>query len=404
MFEHNFSHYLTYGATDQRTIIELSSVIDGLVVPSTVASFQRDGTGGFVLTLSARVDSPNYVIDPRFPLFQQALDSPKKSHETLAELLGDTGLVCDYRPSPNDFDDARLELIAEHWIKFNVGYTKVDSKFEKYAKRLNESVVPEDSKGPRYVLAPYFMARGANDPWWERSQRFFEFTREQSKNKVECIQVIALTESNQMPEAIDRIDSARVAIWIDDLNEIVASPERLASYLRGIRHAQQGNVDTFALYGGFFSVLAANVGLNGSCHGIGFGEHRRWIELPRSGPPPARYYVPLLHRYVSREDAFALWRADDELFQCECVECQGKNPIQLGYHELMKHSVYCRDLEIQNWQTDVSDIPQRLAEEHGQFTEALDFATMSERRRDSLFRLGSHIPRWISAFSEVALR
>ena len=401
MFGSEFSHYLTYGATDQRTIIELSDVIDGLLVPSTVASFQRDGTRGFVLTLSASVDSPDYAIDPRFPLFQQPLVNPKKSHESLAALLGDADLVCDYQPMPHDFDNERLESIADRWIKFNLGYTKVDSKFQKYAQRLNESVVPEDSKGPRYVMAPYFMARGVKDPWWERSRYFFEITRQKLESQGECVRVVALSESNQMPEAINQIDCSNIAVWIDDLNEIAASSDRLASYLRGIRHAERNDVNAFALYGGFFSVLASNVGLKGNCHGIGFGEHRRWIELPRSGPAPARYYVPILHRYVSREDAFALWRADEELFECKCVECQGKNPIQLGYHELMKHSVYCRDMEIRKWQIDVGDISERLSEEYEQFAEALDFATMSERRRDNLFRLGSHIPRWINAFSDI---
>ena len=71
MFD-RFSHLLSYGATDQKTVLELLGKYQGLIVPGTVAAFQRQGTGGFVLSLSATADAPPYRIDPRFPLFQKA--------------------------------------------------------------------------------------------------------------------------------------------------------------------------------------------------------------------------------------------------------------------------------------------------------------------------------------------
>ena len=68
MFTRQFSHYLSYGASDQKTVVDLRDVYNGILVPGTVAAFQREGTGGFVLSLSA-ADSIPYVIDPRSPLF-----------------------------------------------------------------------------------------------------------------------------------------------------------------------------------------------------------------------------------------------------------------------------------------------------------------------------------------------
>jgi hypothetical protein len=97
----------------------------------------------------------------------------------------------------------------------------------------------------------------------------------------------------------------------------------------------------FALYGGFFSVMAGTVGLVGSSHGIGYGEYRAWPELPRSGPPPARYYLRQLHRYIAQEDAQRLWMADRNLASCPCNQCMGRAPIELEYHDLMRHSVEC---------------------------------------------------------------
>src|SRR6266511_1278969 len=118
MFE-PFSHYLSYGATDQQTVRDLTGAYNGLVVPGTVAAFQRQGTGGFVLALSATQAAAKYVIDPRFPLFQQPLSQPKKSHFALADLLGVPELVSITHPDPSDFVPERINTIARNWVRFN---------------------------------------------------------------------------------------------------------------------------------------------------------------------------------------------------------------------------------------------------------------------------------------------
>ncbi|NBD34368.1 MAG: hypothetical protein GVY30_00025 [Chloroflexi bacterium] len=406
MFDRGFSHYLTYGATDQHTIVELSQIIDGVIVPATVAAFQKDGTGGFVLSLSARESAPDYVIDPRFPLYQQALRGserkPKKSHLMLSELLEDEGLVQASDPSPNDFDDKRLAGIAKKWVEFNLGYTEVDAKFQKYAERLGERILPQDAKTPKYIIAPYFMASGVEDPWWERSQRFFELTKEAVGSDSECLRVVAVKSADALPDAIESISEERIGLWVNDLHELTTDPADLAGYLRGIRAASASEISVFALYGGFFSVIASKVGLNGSCHGIGFGEHRKWVELPSSGPAPARYYSPALHRYVSQEDAYQLWRIDEEFFGCQCAECKGQNPLRLDYHELMKHSVRCRAEEISNWrQFRLDEISAKLKEQYARFIETVESANIAERDKDRLLRLPRHLPNWFRAVDEI---
>src|ERR1044072_6146958 len=177
MFE-SFSRYLAYGATDQQTLIELRDAYTGLLVPATIAAFQRQGTGGFVLTLSATTEAPPYVIDPRFPLFQQALAAPKKSHTALAELLDDPKLIVTTQdPSPDEFSDERIAAIARHWVEFNSGYgSKENAAFDKYAQRLGEDVRPEQAQSPEAIIAPYFACDGPDDPWWARSALFFEQT------------------------------------------------------------------------------------------------------------------------------------------------------------------------------------------------------------------------------------
>ena len=101
---------------------ELAGDYGGLLVPGTVAAFRREGTGGFVLTLSATSQAPEYAIDPRFPLFQQALSSPKKSHLALAELFGVPDLIRTRPPTPDDFTEAVIRTVASNWAEFDGGY------------------------------------------------------------------------------------------------------------------------------------------------------------------------------------------------------------------------------------------------------------------------------------------
>ena len=80
---------------------ELREEYEGILVPGTVAAFQKEGTGGFVLALSASTAQIPYVIDPRSPLFQQPLPKPKKSHQSLKHILG---LPSDYEPNAESFN------------------------------------------------------------------------------------------------------------------------------------------------------------------------------------------------------------------------------------------------------------------------------------------------------------
>lgn len=403
MFNQRFSHYLTYGATDQHTFIELSGVFDGLIVPGTIAAFQRDGTGGFVLTLSATDTSPAYLIDPRFPLFQQGLSTPKKSHLMLAELLGDEGLVVNKDPSPEDFDDARLRAIARQWVDFNMGYTGVTEKFDKYAARLKEEIIPENVKLPSAVIAPYFMVSGADDPWWQASKKLFDFTLEALSGRLECIRVIAVKSTSFLREVLDDTRDKRLMVWVNDLHELQSGEDTLSEYCNGISHASSNEKQVFALYGGFFSVLMSNFGLMGSCHGVGFSEHRNWIELPRSGPAPARYYSRFLHRYISQEQAYELWKIDSEKYGCDCAECESRSPLELEYHALMKHSVHCRNLEIQECVgKSVEELREMLIKSKSRYTHSLSASSLSERKKSSLERLSEHLSTWISVLKGLA--
>ena len=185
-------HFLGYSASDQRTVRELVGLYHGILVPATVATFQREGTAGFVLSLSATESRPPYVIDPRFPLFQQHIQKVKASHEALADILDDQNLIAAGVPQPSDFTSKRIERIATAWVDFNLSYrTRQSAKFQKYADRLGEELDKSDAMGPQRVLAPYFCAHDASDPWWGKSVEFYNKTVEVADSRIAVTRVLA---------------------------------------------------------------------------------------------------------------------------------------------------------------------------------------------------------------------
>lgn len=403
MFDTQFDHYLTYGATDQRTLRELQDSFTGLIVPGTVAAFQKEGTGGFVLTFSATQAATPYLIDSRFPLFQKKLPNPKKSHNELATILGDPSLISPNRdPNPRDFTPERIDLITRSWVEFNQGYQyAANAKFDKYALRLNEPVVPERTKSPRFVLAPYTMTSGTDDPWWNVSRMLYELTCRHIGETEKCIRVIAATSETGLSHLLRVLPDSRALVWVSDLDELDSSEEALGSYARAIREARD-DMQLFALYGGFFSVLLSAVGLRGSCHGIGFGEHRAYPELQRSGPPPSRFYMPTLHRYVPTDLAYQLWRHDPALAECGCRVCDGMPPVALDYHSLMMHSVLCRAREIDDWVgADLKLITERLEVERRTYLDNLARSGAPDIIKEKGEIAATPLDKWIRVLSSL---
>lgn len=398
----SFSHYLSYGATDQQTARRLAGSYDGLLVPGTIAAFQRAGTGGFVLTLSATKASPDYMIDPRFPLFQQKLPTPKRSHEALAEIFGSPELVRSTDPVPTDFDADLIERVARGWVEFNSGYSQEALKsFDKYAQRLGEPVEPTNQRGPTAILPPYLIARAGSSDWWDVSKELFSATR--ATSSATMIRVVAAESPGVLTNCLAEVIDERVAIWVSGLNELTSSSEDLHGYGAAIAGASAKGTATFALYGGFFSVLLRAFGLGGSSHGIGYGESRSWVELPKSGPPPARFYLPRAHRYVSQDFAYQLWARSRPLAQCDCAVCNGGSPLGLVYQELMEHSVLCRAKEIADWAPrNPHEIAGALGLEHRRFESELAELVLPPALVGQSERLLAHLPRWATAIGLLA--
>jgi hypothetical protein len=401
LFE-SFAHYLAYLATDQETFRDLRGSYDGVLVPGTIAAWQRQGTGGFVLSLSATEASPPYVIDSRFPLFQQALPAAKQSHIALAEIFEDPALVRDtVEPTVDDFPDARLRQYAQCWVAFNQSYGQTSvEKFDKYAGRLGEDTLQlANVQTPEAILAPYFVAHSTADPWWERSKRLFEESRE-AAGGFSCVRVVAAQDVYALDELLPDVPDPEVVVWASGLDEHKAPVAELRAYRDALRSAQARAQQVFALYGGFFSVLQASAGLTGAAHGVGFSEHREWRELPRSGAPPARFYIRRWHRYAPRDLAQTLWEADRSLCECDCPHCDGRPPNAMDYHDLMKHSVFCRQDEINQWRgRPAAAAAAALSAEYEASSRRILELMLLPAVKARALELVSHLPRWSSALT-----
>lgn len=404
MFETQFSHFLSYGASDQETVKELREVYEGLLVPGTVAAFQKEGTGGFVLSLSASESQIPYVIDPRSPLFQQEILSPKKSHVSLRKILG---IPDGFDPKPETFDANLIKVIADRWVKFNGKYQeKAGGKFAKYAERLGEEGLNlESALSPHVILPPYFVANSVDDAWWKVSSNIYDATCDVAKEVVPdkgCIRVVATEHASSLNELCKSLsEDAELIVWVSGLNELRAHISDLVAYGGAIKQSQTRGQKVFGLYGGFFSVVLGSSGLRGISHGIGYGESRDWVELPQSGPPPQRYYIEPFHRYVRQELAEQLWQAN--VYRCTCKICKSTTPLLLKYHGVMKHSVYCRSNEIESWAgLSISDCHKNLTKEYDDVLKLLESASLKKIYKQQAESGIKHLPTWITALSQLS--
>ena len=81
---------------------------------------------------------------------------------------------------------------------------------------------------------------------------------------VEVLRVLAVGAVPELDRRLGEISDTKVMLWVSGLKELSVDPRILAEYGAAIRGAEERGRSAFALYGGFFSVLLASVGLRGA--------------------------------------------------------------------------------------------------------------------------------------------
>lgn len=405
MFD-GFTHFLAYGSTDQQTLTSLAPSYDGIVVPGTVAAFQAEGTQGFVLTLSASQKKP-YLIDPRFPLFQNDLRQPKKSHLSLARVFGLEDLVQMYGAAPLDIVAERMDQVCVRWFEFNTAFRNVAPKaFDKYARRLKRTLPIADAQGPTWIIPPYLIAdessaaaRISKNAWL----RTLAIASEAGHGD-RVRPVVAVENPSNLLQAAQNLDTKEVLIWVSDLDETKSAQHLLATYAKQVEMLSSSGIKPFALYGGYFATMLRSVGLRGVSHGVGFSEHRNHIELKSSGGAPARYYVRRIHRYLPVDLASELWRRDQTLVEDLTSPFGQTDPAELDYHSLMKHSVWARRAEIDVAESlSIADHINDLKVSRVSFLSGLDNIRLTAGLKKRSSALVNHLTLWEGALTEAAI-
>ena len=400
-------HLLAYGNSDQASFRnpEVRECFDILTVPSTIASYYSDATAAFVL--SSRLE---YMIEPRTPLFQELLRQPRASHYTLASVMGDAvsdrlNLDSDGVYFSSDFysDDVCREMVSS-MISFQRQYggraEEVTAKLDRYRKLLEKATGDSSSAGPRhetrgptYVLCPYFAVQSLSDEWWFVMERIWN-AAQQVDNPGGISPVVSLSNVSLLRAAIESVPntlSSRVFFWIPGFDERRAGLHRL-NQLKEVVDNLQHRHELMNLYGGYYSILLGKFGLSGFNNGLGYSESRDWPTLDSTGAAPARYYLRRLHAYVPTATATAIVETDDA-FVCNCSVCDGgRLPNDLSYHELKRHFALARAWEMEQVEaTDLPDLSSILRDDEGR----------CERLRNGLpsnLRIPTgHLSRWADA-------
>lgn len=372
-----FVHLLAYGNSDQASFRhpDVRDAMDLMTVPGTIASYYDEATAAFVLS----VEVP-YLIDPRTPLFQNVLDSPRASHYTLGEWHGRSvdkhmraSMGEDVNFPPSFWTDEVVEEMVGEVIGRQRNYadkaSTVTEKLDRYSRLLAEAmaeygVEPPEShaSSPDVILAPYFAVTGELDPWWNVMRRVWENClrlddpgdirpvlcvgpRFEASVEADGIQVLEELLP-RLPEGL----AQSCLFWITGFDERAASIDQLVRLYRLVK-AQAGTRSLVNLYGGFFSICLRHAGLVGFGNGLTYSESRAWPALSSTGAAPPRYYVPRLHKFLPQAAAAELVRVVPSM-ECPCQACAdlgtaGESIAAMPYHQLKRHFALARQWEIE---------------------------------------------------------
>lgn len=360
-------HFLAYGNSDQASFRnpDVQSSFDILTVPSTIAAYYADATAAFVLSSSLQ-----YMIEPRTPLFQGPLDAPRASHFALSKHMGESvdrrmnsagnaGAAQPRKFGIEFYSNGVCEEVVQAMIRFQREYgqraSDVSKKLNRYRSLLikaggmpSGSSTVEASRGPVYVLCPYFAVRTLSDPWFDVMGKIWEAAAALDDPGT-IAPVVSFSDVFNLKDALESVPagfSNTIFYWVPGFNERRVSVQRLKAVRDAVSEVGTAR-QLVNLYGGYFSILLSKLGLEGFSNGLGYSESREWPTLDATGAAPARYYVRRLHAYLPTATATTLTQ-NDRHFRCKCEVCEGgdRPPNDLSYHELKRHFALSRKWEL----------------------------------------------------------
>jgi len=404
MYGENAGQYLTYQHNTQAFFRDHREKYDGIIVPLSIATAFRHGTGGFILTLKKP-----FAIDPRTPLFQARFsrDDLRPTHLAMAEIHGSAvaDVIEDRELRPGDFSAGSLEEMVEGVVEFQQTFAETSKeKVGRYARLLGES--PEDSyEGPAFIIPPYFIFEDTSDPWYDVSLRAARHGSEcAGGDDVAAVMHFPISlpeaEMGDVVEEYAHLPCQGLILYVNIFQEGQQAVADLSYYVRIVRLLAETGKPVMALFGGYFTAILRTQGLRVFSNGVGYGEYRD-SGYHAGGQAWKRYYLPALHRYLPVLDAEAvldLLPDDSDLWLTtplidEALEAGG-SLHGLDQATLLSHFMECRDQELQNIrEQDINELREELENTADVFDDVPLLGDMG-RHHD-------HLSRWLEALESV---
>lgn len=405
--------WLSFSNSDQQILREESRGIlwDALVVPGTLATYYKQGVGGYVLA-SRRP----FVIDPRTPLIQPTSPRavPRASHKSLAK-VHDEAVGAEWEQGHEVYLETwtpnRWQSTVKRVLDFQTSFqTDAAQKIDKYEKMLEGSGMTLDIPvhGPERLIPPYWAVQGPQDPWWQLSlaaiQQAVDEHGPNSLMPVICLRHDTPTRMfvdllAVLPEGVDR-----VFCWRGSWDEATATADDIEGWLATVDAAAMAQVEVTNMYGGALSVLLTGCGMAGVNHGLGYSESRNEERLGSTGAPPMRYYVPRLRQFLpvpQAQQALDLLAEPDDDWACDCAVCRNLPTIlDLKTMQLKEHFLLCRRKEFTVAAEDFSDAVYDLRADGRRLTER--FSGTDDRVCRALAHRGEVLVGWAKALEDCA--
>ena len=351
---------MSFANNDQQALREpdQGDLWDALVVPGTLATFYKQGVGGYVLSRRRP-----FVIDPRTPLLQDEQGQPdrpdpKKSHVTLAsihhpDLAGPWGRGED--PSLEWWTQSnRWNAAIGSVIEFQQTFEQeAAEKIDKYDDILRDAgmslALAAPVAGPERLIPPYFASRGSRDLAWKLTLEGIEVSQQLADRPlmpVICLAADAPTGVfaeliRTLPDGIKHVFCWR-SLW----KESEATPDDIIGWLQAFEAAAERDIEIVNMYGGALSIFLTSRGMFGVNSGVGYSESRDSRRLSQTGGAPARYYVPRLHAFFTPPVAQALVDDLGQEWECHCDICSRQRDItKLSSLQLKLHFLHARASE-----------------------------------------------------------
>ena len=299
----------------------------GVIINANMAAHAPAGLSAFLVEKTAA--DTKYLIDPLTHAFQHdprvILNSEGKLKSSIVKLAESYGepisKILGSRPLlPNDLlDSSVLSNFVRKCLNFQRNQLADSMKNLDAAKYMDDI---DSEICPYALIAPYFyLTETSIEKWIQVNKESTKIAIENLNNGEKCFGALVISRGvlvseqarNILIKAFEEIPISGFIIWVDNLDEQVASKAELNGLLDlGKRLCRNGEREVINLHGGYFSILAAGSlgdnALTGVAHAPEFGEFRSVVPVG-GGIPISRYYVPELHARVRYREAISMFRS-----------------------------------------------------------------------------------------------